>query len=237
MEPWTASVGQAAVFRGVAPEGVARLLASARLQHHPDQAVIFNRGDEAGYAYLIVKGHVRISSLGANAKRVVVEIFQEEDVFGELAVIDGGFRTADATAMGQVELVAFPAGPFRELVGESSAFAVNLLRIVTARLRRTYSLFEDASLLNLELRLAKQVLYLMRLGASGEKRVRIHARMHQDDLADLLGATSRSIINILNKWRAEGLATFDGRTAQLTILDLARFQALIGLEMPSPGNR
>jgi CRP-like cAMP-binding protein len=51
--------------------------------------------------------------------------------------------------------------------------------------------------------------------------------MHQEDLADLLGATSRSIITILNKWRAEGLARFDGRSAQLTITDVERFRALV----------
>ena len=147
-------------------------------------------------------------------------------MFGEVAAIDGAPRTADAAAMGPTKLAIFPAGAFRKVLERSPAFALNVLRLVTGRLRRTYSLFEDASLADLEGRFAKQVLYLMGLGAAGERRVRIYARLILGALADLLGATPRSIITILNKWRAEKLADFDGRTAQLTILDLERLTAL-----------
>jgi CRP/FNR family transcriptional regulator, cyclic AMP receptor protein len=52
-------------------------------------------------------------------------------------------------------------------------------------------------------------------------------RSRQGDLADLLGATTRSIVTILNAWRASGLVTYDGDRAQLTLLDEAALQALI----------
>ena len=135
-------------------------------------------------------------------------------------------RAADATAIGPTRIVAIPGTAIRDLVSRSPAFSANLLRLVTGRLRRTYSLFEDASLTDLEHRLAKQVIYLISLGATDGRRVRIYSRMRQGDLADLLGATPRSIIKILNKWRSDGLVDFDGRTAQLTILDLDRFTSL-----------
>lgn len=217
----------APVFAGVAAEALDRALAAATTRTLRDEEAVFSRGEEAERVYLILSGMVRISTLGENGKRIVVEIFRDLEIFGELGVIDGLARTADASAYGPAELLVLPAAAFLGLLADSSAFAQNVLRLVTARMRRTYSLLEDASLLNLELRLAKQVLYLAGLGMSGERRVRIHARMHQDDLADLLGATSRSIITILNKWRAEGLATFDGRSAQLTINDIERFRTLV----------
>jgi len=226
MEAWASKAANAPLFKGVPESEVTRLLATARSRQYHDREIIFDRGDDADYAYIVTRGRVRISTLGANTKRVIVQIFQELDIFGELGIIDKVKRNAEATALGATELAALPAGPFRELLDGSPVFAVSLLRLMTARLRRTYSLLEDASLLNLENRLARQVLYLMSLGASGEERIRIHSRMRQEDLADLLGATSRSIITILNKWRSEGLADFDGRTAQLTILDIDGFKAL-----------
>ena len=227
-----ARIAASPAFAGVEAERLDRALGLATQRQLKDEEFVFHRGEEGNKAFVILGGMVRISTLGESGKRIVVEIFRENEMFGELGVIDSTVRTADAIAYGPVELLVIPNAAFHSLLDSSPAFAKNILRMVTRRLRRTYSLLEDASLLNLELRLAKQVLYLMGLGSTGGQRVRIHSRMHQEDLADLLGATSRSIITILNKWRAEQLATFDGRSAQLTILDLDRFRALV-----EPGER
>jgi CRP/FNR family transcriptional regulator, cyclic AMP receptor protein len=226
VENYKSKLAAAPAFKGVPPADLAPLLSQIRLRDYRDREIVFSRGGQGDHAYLVLGGLVQISTLGESGKKVVVEIFKEPEILGEVAVIDGLPRTADATAMGVVKLAVIPAAAFRGLLHTSSIFAVNMLHLENTRLRRTYSLFEDASLSDLEHRLAKQVLYLMGLGSAGERRVRIYARLHQRDLADLLGATPRSIINILNKWRTEGLVEFDGRTAQLTILDVERFNAL-----------
>ena len=217
----------ASAFTGVPANLLAPLLNNASFHDYRDDAVIFLRGMEAKHVYVVISGLVRISTMGDSGKRITVEIFKELEIFGELGVIDDKPRTADAIAMGPARVAALSGKAFRELMQASPVFTVNLLRIVTSRLRRTYSLLEDASLADLEHRFARQVLYLVGLGASGERRVRLFSRMNQGDLADLLGTTQRSIITILNKWRAEGLAEFDGRTAQLTILEPDRFKALL----------
>lgn len=225
--PWMERAAEAPVFREVAQQDLLHFLSVGVQTRIQNGHTIFVRGDPATAVYLILGGSVRISTLAASGKCIVVEIFQCGELFGEIGAIDDGTRTADATAMGPVDLLTIPSSAFRDLLATSVAFANKLLRIVLNRLRRTYSLLEDASLRSVEQRLAKQVLYLVRLGASGETKVRLQSRMHQDDLADLLGVTSRSIINVLNKWRAEGLASFDGRSAQLTILDMQRFRHLL----------
>lgn len=222
----------APVFSGVLAEDLRPLLERARTQSYDDGQRIFERTGKANHAYIVRSGLVRISTVRTSAigeieKRVTVEIFQEGDLFGELGVVDEQPRTADASAMGATRVAALDGHSFRSLMQQSPAFSVNLLRMVTTRLRRTYMLLEDASLLDLEHRLARQVLYLIGLGASGERRVRLYSRLNQGDLANLLGTTQRSIIKILNKWRVDGLADFDGRTAQLTILEVDRFKALL----------
>lgn len=223
---WSAKLPRAPAFSGVTAADLSRLVAaSTHMQFRSEQA-IFARGDAAGSAYLTLTGAVRISTLAASGKRIVVEIFKSLELFGEIAVIDGGVRTADATAIEPAELICIPAIAFRGVLADSAPLANNLLRLATTRLRRTYVLLEDASLRTIEPRLARQLLYLLKLGTSGEAHVRLQVRMQQDELADLLGVTTRSIINVLNKWRSEALVNFDGRTAQLTILDIDRFRTL-----------
>jgi CRP/FNR family transcriptional regulator, cyclic AMP receptor protein len=222
-----ATLASAVVFSGVPHELLWPLLNASNLVDYRDDAVIFSRGAEAKYVYLVLSGLVRICTMSDSGKRITVEIFKAVELFGELGVIDDKPRSADAIAMGPTKVAVLPGASFRTLMQDSPVFTVNLLRIVTRRLRRTYSLFEDASLSDLEHRLARQVLYLVGLGAVGERRVRLFSRMNQSDLADLLGTTQRSIITILNKWRSDGLAEFDGKTAQLTIVELERFKAML----------
>ncbi|MBV9811351.1 MAG: Crp/Fnr family transcriptional regulator [Acetobacteraceae bacterium] len=227
MQPWIGKARQAPALASMTDSDVARLLAAATSVQLRDEQALFARGDPARAVYLILAGSVRISTTAASGKRLVVNIFGRHDIIGEIAVVDGGARTADATAMGPAELLSIPAQAFRDALAASAALANHVLHTAVARLRRTYVLLEDASLRTLELRFARQVLYLARLGTTGAQAgVRLQVRMHQDELADLLGVTTRSIINVLNKWRADGLVGFDGRTAQLTILDMERLRAL-----------
>lgn len=234
---WWQVARRSELLRNVTEADLSRFLATGQLRHCRDADMIFSRGDPVNALYIVLGGTVRISSLSPAGKRLIIQIFQQHEVFGEIAAIDERTRTADAAAVGPTELAVFPAEAFQALLAESPSFAMNMLRLLTHRLRRTYALLEDASLSNLETRLARQVLYLIGLGASGEHRVRLHSRMHQEDLADLLGATSRSIITILNKWRAEGIAVFDGRTAQLTVLDVDRLRRMVEQTAMGMGGR
>ena len=89
----------------------------------------------------------------------------------------------------------------------------------------------DATFESLEARLARQVLYLgRREGRRTEQGLQLAGRFRQSDLADLLGATTRSIITILNAWRADGLVIYDAARAQLTLCREAELQRLVGPE-------
>lgn len=226
MEHFGSKLAGALAFKGVSPTDLAPILAEARFRDYRDDDVVFTRGDSGDCVFVVISGFLKVGTRGENGKCITVEIFKELDMVGEAAVIDKGPRSADGTAMGATKLAVISAKAFHQLLQRSPIFTLNVLRLIISRLRRTYSLLEDASLSDLERRFAKQVLYLMGLGATGDRRIRIYSRLNQGDLADLLGTTSRSIITILNKWRAERLADFDGRTAQLTILDLERFTTL-----------
>jgi CRP-like cAMP-binding protein len=107
---------------------------------------------------------------------------------------------------------------FLDALDSSAVLGKNLSRMFAQRLRRTDSLFRDAMFESLEVRLAKQVLYLVsREGRRKDPGIQLAGRFRQNDLADLLGTTSRSIITILNAWRADGLVIYDTAKAQLTL--------------------
>ncbi len=185
-----------------------------------DSDQVFAQGDPGDAVYAIVggEGRIRIGAIGKQSKGLMVEIFKIGDLFGEVAVISGGVRTATAISEGRIRLARINAPTFLRLLGTSPTLGANLSRILAERLRRTYELFQTTTFDNLEVRLARQLLYLAhRDGLRSSEGLRLAGRFREADLADLLGTTSRSIITILNAWRSSGVVAYDTRRAVLTI--------------------
>src|SRR5262249_18251894 len=160
-------------------------------------------------------------------KSLMIEVFHAGDLFGEIAVIDGGNRTAECTVAGQVRVARIAASSFLAALAETPLLGLALSRVLVRRIRRTYTLLQDATFEPLEIRLARQLLYLASLsGQTGGDGVRLAGRFRQHELADLLGTTTRSIITILNAWRADNLVTFNSHSGQITIVP-ARLAQLI----------
>ncbi len=219
-----------AAFRGIAAGKLDRIEAASRMLEPRDGARLFAQGDAADAVYAIVTGtgHVRIGALDRSSKGVMIEIFTAGDIFGELGVIEDSTRTADAVVEGRVRLLRVSASVFLDTLHSDPVFAENVCRILAARLRRTFSMFRDATFESLEVRLARQVLYLAgREGRRTDRGIQLAGRFRQGDLADLLGATTRSIITILNAWRADGLVAYDPTRAQLTLCNEAALRRLV----------
>jgi CRP-like cAMP-binding protein len=152
----------------------------------------------------VVAGQVRISTGAADGREIFLNIMEPGDTFGEIALLDGGTRTATATAMTASELVSIRREPLYALLGREPQVAVELLRLCGERLRWTSGLLEDAALLDAPARLAKRLLSLGRL--HGEKNGDgFTLRISQEDLASFLGVTRQAVNQQLQAWKAGGL--------------------------------
>ena len=226
----TALLGVAA-FKGMDPAELDRIEASSRVLEPRDGARIFAEGDAADAVYAIIAGagYVRVGSLYASSKGLMISVPGPGDIFGEIGVIERSTRTADAVAEGRVRLLRISSRVFLDALHCNPVLGENLCLMLATRLRRTAILLRDATFESLEVRLAKQLLYLAkREGRSTEQGFQLAGRFRQGDLADLLGATTRSIITILNSWRADGLVIYDPARAQLTICREDDLQRLVG---------
>jgi CRP-like cAMP-binding protein len=207
-------------FQGIDPAELDRVEAQSRIVEPRDGSRIFAEGDPADAVFAIIggSGHVRIGAVDRGSKGLMIEVFRTGGIFGEIGVLDGNTRSADAIAEGRVRLLRISCRVFRDLLHSNAQLGENLSIEFAHRLRRTSNLFRDATFESLEVRLAKQVLYLgSREGRRTEHGLMLAGRFRQSDLADLLGATTRSIITILNSWRADGLVIYDPARAQLTL--------------------
>jgi CRP/FNR family cyclic AMP-dependent transcriptional regulator len=220
-----------APFKGMDPAELDRIEASSRVLEPRDGARIFAAGDaaDAVYAIIVGAGHVRVGALDTSSKGLMISVLGLGDIFGEIGVIERSTRTADAVVEGRVQLLRISSRVFLDALHCNPVLGENLCLMLATRVRRTTILLRDATFESLEVRLAKQLLYLAkREGRSTEQGFQLAGRFRQGDLADLLGATTRSIITILNSWRADGLVIYDPVRAQLTICHEDDLQRLVG---------
>jgi CRP/FNR family transcriptional regulator, cyclic AMP receptor protein len=231
------SLHSIAVFKGLSGEAIRQLEQSSILMEPRDGEVIVSQGDPSDAVFAITggDGHVRIGAIDRHSKALMVEVFRAGEIFGEIGVIDGRVRTTTATAVGRLRLMKVRQTAFLVALANYSTVGEALCRKMAQRLRRTYELFQDATFETLEGRLARQIVYLV--GTEGRptpQGVRLTHRLRQADLADLLGATTRSIITILNAWRAAGLVVYDAERAFLTVTDIASMQAFVETNVSDP---
>jgi CRP/FNR family cyclic AMP-dependent transcriptional regulator len=218
------------VLKNMSSEDCLRLEQGGIILEPRDGATIFAQGDPADAVFAIVggDGHVRIGSVDRHSKALMVEVFRTGDIIGEIGVIDGGSCTAAAVVEGKVHLLKIRGTAFLNALARSPEPGDSLCRMIARRPRRTFELFQDATFETLDVRLARKILYLAARGSrQTESGSRLLGRLQQGDLADLLGTTTRSIITILNAWRAAGLVAYDTDRALLTVRDMAALRTIV----------
>ena len=124
------------------------------------------------------------------------------DSFGEIALLDGMPRTADATAMMRTELSIIQRDQFLALLGSEPQLARHLIKLLCTRVRWTAQIMEDSALLNVPAKIAKRLLGLAELhGRATADGIKL--KISQEELAQFL-SVSRQIVNqYLQTWKAK----------------------------------
>ena len=104
---------------------------------------IFKEGETGGYAYLLEEGSVEIVKLTPKGLSVLVTL-QKGSLFGEMAIIEGGLRSAGAKATTSVSVKEIDSGDFLSYIQGKPQVALNLLKRMSFNLRETNKKLTDA---------------------------------------------------------------------------------------------
>jgi len=212
------------LFAQLSMEQLTRLASLARPQRHGKEHVIFNEGDAGTAWYMIVKGRVKISKSSPDGKERTLVLLGPGDVFGELALIDGEPRSADAVVAEDSEFLVVSREEFLTFVMDQPQVAMSLLVVLSQRLRHTNLLVHDAAFFDVGGRLARVLLELARgEGETEPGGALVCPRLTQSELASMVGVTRESI----NKWLRyyERSGTVTRRHGRLVVLDPQRLAA------------
>src|SRR5262249_53576024 len=131
------ALGRTVLFHGLGESDLKRLAAIARLTSLPSGAVLFNQGDESDGLYVITAGIVRIYLTSSDGREATINLAEEGEVIGEMALLDGLSRSAGAAALTATQLVFIPREPFLALLESSTKLARQIILTLCERLRAT----------------------------------------------------------------------------------------------------
>ena len=210
-------------FNGLDDTIVAQLGPRTVTRHLNKGAVLFRKGEPGSSLYAVVAGAIRISAPSENGGDAVLNLMIPGDVFGEIAMLDGGTRTADATAIEPCELLVMERRDFLPLVRSHPDLAIRLIEILCARVRRTSEQVEDVMFLDLPNRLAKALLLLDMRSGAGAARQQI--RITQRELSQMIGASRESTNKQLRSWQRQNILRIE--RARVVVLQRAALENMI----------
>lgn len=215
------------VFEGLSASALAELEGRARLRLYRAGDTVFRRGDPGDRLYVIRSGRVKIQVGDEYGRESIICVLGPGDCFGEMAVLDGETRSADAIILEPVEAFSLPGQELLAFLQRHPQTALRVIQLLCRRLRLTNLQLEALLFYDIYTRLAQKLLELGQPARSNPKHLVV--AMSQKDLAALIGATRESVNRALRYFRGRGYVEIRGRT--LTIL---RPEALLPNRAPGP---
>lgn len=212
-------------FRDLPATTIRRLSAHARVISFAAGARIFCKGDDGNGLMAVFSGHVRISVASEKDAELMLNLVGPGEVFGEISLLDGLPRTADATAMSRCRLLHLERRDFLAALLDEPSAALILLKVVSGRLRKTSQQLEQSSFGLMSSQLA-QTLVSLAARTRAENASAATIRMSQKAIGNMIGLSRETTNRYLRAWHNAGVIALE--RGGLTILDseaLARLSA------------
>jgi CRP/FNR family transcriptional regulator len=206
-------------------EELQRIAQVAIPRSFPKGARVFHEGDTSDACYVIRSGEVRVTREHPDGRAIALATLGPGELVGELAMIDGGSRSASVEALTDVELLAVSAADMKSLLERNAGITAKLVVALTKRLRETNERISRQSFQTVPSRVAGVLSQLVSEENAEQGRDGVTIRMNQADLAQLAGTSRESVSRFLAVLERAGVVRV-GR-GRVTVLEPHRLRAYI----------
>jgi CRP/FNR family transcriptional regulator, cyclic AMP receptor protein len=212
------------IFCDLDSEGFDQLCRYAKHATLKRGSTIVSKGDPGNSLIAVISGTVKISISSADGRSAILNLIGPGEIFGEVAVLDGQARTADATANTNCEIFVIDRRELLPFVRSQPALAMKFIELLCARLRWTSDQVEQVILQDLPGRLASALIRLTEKhkAAQGGRTIAVT----QQEISEMVGMTRESINKQLRAWAARNWVRLEH--GAIVLLDAESLQALAG---------
>ena len=184
--------------------------------------------EEYGDLVFVVKtGTIKITRVNDEGKEVILALLGAGEIFGELAILDGEARSANALAQENCELLAINKEDFLDILKHNFSISYNLLCELAKRLRKSDQQIEALSLSDAEHRIGVSLLNLAEdMGVIRKGKVTIQNLPFQQDIANMAGTSRETVSRVMKILENKDMISKEGHT--LIIPDYSFFKQIFG---------
>jgi CRP/FNR family transcriptional regulator, cyclic AMP receptor protein len=201
-------LGNCILFRGLKADERDAIASRARIRSFKSGETVFTIGSPGDTMMAVLRGNVRISVPSPDGKEFLLAILPQGEVFGELAVLDGKPRSADAVSDGPCTLALLDRRDVLSFFERNPGTWPKLLEVLSDRLRRTDELLAEIAMNQLPVRLAKAMLRVT--GESPTAKTKTNITLSQRELANMVGGTRESVNKCIRVWQRDGIVHVTG---------------------------
>jgi CRP/FNR family transcriptional regulator len=212
MEKYFSLVSESIFFKGLPDADIHALLNIAREKEFVKNEMIFFEGDNGQGFFINVEGMVKVFKTSPDGKEQILHIFGPGEPYGEVPVFSGKTFPASAEALSHCKALLFPRQAIVELISANPTIALNMLAVLSVRLRQFTVQVENLSLKEVPGRLAA---HLLMLYFEQNRKDTIVLNISKTQLASLLGTIPETLSRILSKMAGQGLLDVQGRKIRL----------------------
>jgi len=194
---------------------------------YPKNSMIILEEEFGDIVFIIIEGTIKITRVNDEGKEVILSLLGEGEIFGEMAIIDGEARSANALAQESCELLAIQKNDFISLLKNNFKISLGLMSELAKRLRKSDQQIEALTLSDAEHRIGVSILNLAEdRGVIRKGNVTIEKLPFQQDIANMAGTSRETVSRVLKLFEDKALVTKVGH--RLTIPDYPFFKKLFG---------
>lgn len=191
-------------------------------KHFENGNYIFLEDSEGEQCFFVLEGSVKVTRLSKDGREVILAMLNEGDFFGEMSLLDGESRSANVIALEKTKVLTLDRNDFIAVVNDYPQIAVQSLKELARRLRKSDRQIASLSLSDAEKRIALCIIrFADEQGVIQNGKVSIPKTPIQQDIANMAGTSRETVSRALGLLEKEDLIERNGR--ELIILDYKKF--------------
>ena len=202
------------LFNGLPEDQIAAIGKIAVEKRINKGEIIFSEGDEGKGFFIIAEGRVKVFKVSTEGKEQILHIFGPGQPFGEVPVFTGQRFPANAQAIDKTRAIFFPRISFVNLISANPSLALNMLAIMSKKLRQFAVQIENLSLKEMPARLASYLIFLADEQKTGNL---VSLKISKGQLASTLGTIPETLSRVFAKLSGQNLISVEGKN--ITLLD------------------
>ena len=205
-------IPQIPIFNGLPEDQISAIKQIALEKRINKGEVVFSEGEEGHGFYVIVEGRIKIFKVSTEGKEQILHIYGAGQPFGEVPVFAGQKFPATAQAIEKTRALFLPRAAIVDLIAANPSLALNMLAVMSKKLRQFTVQIENLSLKEMPARLASYLIFLAEEQGADEL---VTLKISKGQLASILGTIPETLSRIFARLSGRNLIRVDGRNITL----------------------